>query len=187
MKTVRSLVPTAVFLSLALTACQTSTPGAGRSLASVNDSGDQGAMARTAAVSPASADSSASDPSATDSTPIQDSQEAKAEEKGFHQIRGEQLKTLVSGKSYSFTHPRGAEITMTFRPNGQTEANWKHPTGMTGQFQEKWTIANNEQLCGTGDEGTKCGTMFQRDDKLVKIFTSGRVDEWTPVQNVAAR
>ncbi|WP_242464837.1 hypothetical protein [Rhodospirillum rubrum] len=177
---------------MALTACQTSTPGAGRSLASVNDSGDQAAMTQTAAVSPAPAASSATDPSeadlaATDSTPIQESQEAKAEEKGFHQIRGERLKTLVSGKSYAFTHPRGAEITMTFRPNGQTEANWKHPTGMTGQFEEKWMIANNEQLCGIGDEGTKCGTLFQRDDKLVKIFTSGRVDEWTPVQNVAAR
>ncbi|WP_413204701.1 hypothetical protein [Rhodospirillum sp. A1_3_36] len=116
-----------------------------------------------------------------------DAQEVRAVKAGFTQITDSALRSLISGHSYAYDHPKGARITVSFSPDGHTTGTWSHPSGMTGSFEESWVIRNGDELCGVSDEGTKCGTLYRKDDLLVKIYDSGRVDKLDPVQNLAIK
>jgi hypothetical protein len=116
-----------------------------------------------------------------------DYQGTRAVKAGFSQITDSALRSLVSGHSYAYDHPKGARITVSFSPDGHTTGTWTHPSGMTGNFEETWVIRNGEELCGVSDDGTKCGTLYRKGDLLVKIYDSGRVDKLTPIQNLATK
>jgi hypothetical protein len=166
---------------LALAACQTTgttdgpAPTASSAPAPAPSPGDEG---QAAAPAPAAAQPRLSEG---------DIQEERARQAGFTQITNDTLRSLVSGHTYAYDHPRGARITMSFSPNGTATGTWTHPAGLTGDFTEKWVIQNGEDLCGIGDEGTKCGSLFRKDDLLVKIYDSGRVDRLDPIENVATK
>ncbi|MCF8479274.1 MAG: hypothetical protein K9H25_02470 [Rhodospirillum sp.] len=114
-------------------------------------------------------------------------QGARALNAGFTQVTGGDLRSLIAGHSYAYDHPQGARITVSYSPDGHTIGTWTHPSGMNGEFEETWVIRDGETLCGISDEGTKCGTLYRKDDLLVKIYDSGRVDKLNPVQNLATK
>ncbi len=151
-----------VLTSLALGACQTTKEASGAGVAADNSGATETGRELASG--------------ATVDTPSMEKHEKTALERGYSQVTGLALRDLVEGQTYSFDHPRGAEITMTYSPDGTTHARWEHPAGLSGEFDERWTIEDNAYLCAWGTKGDVCGTMFSKGDRLVRIRADGRMD-----------